>query len=84
MNEKSPPVIAALRACVGDNNILIDETDLAVPLANALKQHPIGLEETDDGVWSIFFGTVLPCSRLAKRHCAEYFHLREVIAGGLA
>jgi hypothetical protein len=24
-----------------------------------LQQHPIGLEETDDGVWSIYFGTVL-------------------------
>jgi hypothetical protein len=28
-------------------------------IANALKQHPIGLEETDDGIWSIYFGTVL-------------------------
>jgi len=29
-------------------------------IANAHKQHPIGLEETDDGIWSIYFGTVLP------------------------
>jgi putative transposase len=28
-------------------------------LANALKQHHIGLDETDDGIWSIYFGTVL-------------------------
>jgi hypothetical protein len=28
-------------------------------IANALKQHHIGLEETDDGIWSINFGTVL-------------------------
>jgi len=29
-------------------------------IANALKQHhPIGLEEVDDGIWSIYFGTVL-------------------------
>ena len=29
MNEKSPPVVAALRACVGDDNVLTDEADLA-------------------------------------------------------
>jgi putative transposase len=28
-------------------------------LANVLKQHHIGLDETDDGIWSIYFGTVL-------------------------
>ena len=28
-------------------------------LANALVDQPIGLEETDDGVWSIYFNTVL-------------------------
>lgn len=28
-------------------------------LANALKQHPVGLEEVDDGVWSIHFCRVL-------------------------
>jgi putative transposase len=28
-------------------------------IANALKQHHIGLEEVDDGIWSIFFGVVL-------------------------
>jgi len=26
---------------------------------NVLKQHHIGLEETDDGIWSIYFGQVL-------------------------
>ena len=28
-------------------------------LANSLVDQPIGLEETDDGVWSIYFNTVL-------------------------
>ena len=28
MNEKSPPIIAALRACVGDQNVLTDDADL--------------------------------------------------------
>ncbi|MFQ5473539.1 MAG: hypothetical protein ACE5FA_11750 [Dehalococcoidia bacterium] len=28
-------------------------------IANALKQHHIGLEEVDDGIWSIHFGRVL-------------------------
>jgi len=28
-------------------------------IANALKQHYIGLEETDNGIWSIYFGQVL-------------------------
>ncbi|MGQ0703728.1 MAG: hypothetical protein ACT4PM_11410 [Gemmatimonadales bacterium] len=28
-------------------------------IANALKRHHIGLEETDDGIWSLDFGTVL-------------------------
>jgi putative transposase len=28
-------------------------------LANALKQHHVGLEETDDGVWALYLGTVL-------------------------
>ncbi len=28
-------------------------------LATALKQHPVGLEEVDDGLWSIFFCNVL-------------------------
>lgn len=28
-------------------------------IANALKQHHIGLDETGDGIWSIYFGTVL-------------------------
>jgi hypothetical protein len=25
----------------------------------AKQQHHIGLDETDDGIWSIYFGTVL-------------------------
>ncbi|MBA3559038.1 MAG: hypothetical protein H0W30_10600 [Gemmatimonadaceae bacterium] len=28
-------------------------------IANSLVSHRIGLEETDDGVWSIYFNTVL-------------------------
>jgi putative transposase len=28
-------------------------------LANALKQHHIGLEESDDGIWSLYLGAVL-------------------------
>jgi hypothetical protein len=28
-------------------------------IANALKEHHVGLEETDDGIWSIYFGNVL-------------------------
>jgi hypothetical protein len=28
-------------------------------LANPLKQQLVGLDETDDGIWSIYFGTVL-------------------------
>lgn len=28
-------------------------------LANALKQHHVGLEETEDGVWALYLGTVL-------------------------
>lgn len=28
-------------------------------IANALKQHHIGLDETDDSIWSSYFGTVL-------------------------
>jgi hypothetical protein len=35
-------------------------------IANALQQHHIGLEETDDGVWSIYFCQVL-LGRLDER-----------------
>ncbi|OGB88698.1 MAG: hypothetical protein A3G35_15435 [candidate division NC10 bacterium RIFCSPLOWO2_12_FULL_66_18] len=28
-------------------------------IANALKQHPIGLEKVADGIWSIYFCRVL-------------------------
>ena len=28
-------------------------------LANALKQHHVGLEETDEGIWSLYLGAVL-------------------------
>ncbi len=37
-------------------------------IANALKQHHIGLEEVDDGVWSIYFCRVL----LAKLNERDY------------
>ena len=35
-------------------------------ISNALKQHHIGLEEIDDGIWSIYFGSVL-LGRLDER-----------------
>lgn len=35
-------------------------------IANALKQHQIGLEEVDTGIWSIYFGPVL-LARLDER-----------------
>ena len=35
-------------------------------IANALKQHYIGLEEIDDGIWSIYFNRVL-LARLDER-----------------
>ena len=35
-------------------------------IANALKQHDIGLEEIEDGLWSIYFGQVL-LARLDER-----------------
>ena len=35
-------------------------------IANALKQHHIGLEESDSGLWSIYFGSVL-LARLDER-----------------
>lgn len=33
--------------------------DRLLLLANALKQHQVGLEETDDGIWSLYLGAVL-------------------------
>lgn len=35
-------------------------------IATALAQHPIGLDQTADGVWSIYLGTVL-LARLSER-----------------
>ena len=37
-------------------------------IANSLTHHHIGLEETDDGIWSIYFNTVL-LAKLAERDC---------------
>ena len=37
-------------------------------LAHGLTTHHIGLEETDDGIWSIYFNTVL----LAKLDERDY------------
>jgi putative transposase len=37
-------------------------------IANSLRHHHIGLEETDDGIWSIYFNTVL----LAKLDERDY------------
>jgi putative transposase len=40
-------------------------------IANALKQNYIGLEEIDDGIWSIYFGTVL-LGRVDEREMRIY------------
>ena len=40
-------------------------------LATPLKQLHIGLEETDDGIWSIYFGTVL-LGRVDEREMKIY------------
>jgi hypothetical protein len=40
-------------------------------LANALKQHHVGLEETADGVWSLYLGTVL-LGRIDERTMQVY------------
>lgn len=40
-------------------------------IANALKQHHIGLEEVADGIWSIFFGIVL-LGRIDEREMRIY------------
>jgi hypothetical protein len=37
-------------------------------IANALKQHPVGIEEVDDGIWSIHFCHVL----LGRVHERDY------------
>jgi putative transposase len=40
-------------------------------LANALKQHHVGLEETDDGIWSLYLGPVL-LGRIDEREMKVY------------
>jgi transposase InsO family protein len=40
-------------------------------IANALKQNYIGLDEVDDGIWSIFFGAVL-LGRIDEREMRIY------------
>ena len=40
-------------------------------LANALKQHHVGLEEVDDGVWSLYLGAVL-LGRIDEREMKVY------------
>jgi hypothetical protein len=35
-------------------------------LSTALRQHRVGLEEVDDGIWSLYFCTVL-LRRIAER-----------------
>jgi len=37
-------------------------------IANSLRHHDIGLEETDDGIWSIYFNTAL-LAKLDERDC---------------
>lgn len=36
-------------------------------LSTALRQHRVGLEEVDDGIWSLYFGNVL-LGRIDERH----------------
>ena len=40
-------------------------------LANAPKQHEVGLEETDDGIWSLYLATVL-LGRIDERTMRVY------------
>jgi hypothetical protein len=40
-------------------------------IANSLKQNYIGLEEINDGIWSIYFGTVL-LGRIDEREMRIY------------
>jgi putative transposase len=40
-------------------------------IANSLKQNHIGLEEINDGIWSIYFGTVL-LGRIDEREMRIY------------
>lgn len=40
-------------------------------IANALKQELVGLEEIGDGIWSIYFGTVL-LGRVDEREMRIY------------
>ena len=40
-------------------------------VANALQEHRIGLEETDDGVWSLYLGAVL-VGRIDERTMRVY------------
>ncbi len=40
-------------------------------LANALKQHHVGLEESDDGIWSLYLGPVL-LGRIDERDMRVY------------
>jgi hypothetical protein len=37
----------------------LEETRTLLFIATALTQHPVGLEEGDDGVWSLYFCRVL-------------------------
>jgi len=45
--------------------------DKLLHLANALVNHDIGLEETDDGVWAIYFNTVLIATRILCQQIAQ-------------
>ena len=40
-------------------------------LANALKQHHVGLDECDDGIWSLYLGPVL-LGRIDERDMKVY------------
>jgi hypothetical protein len=43
-------------------------------LSTALRQHRVGLEEVDDGIWSLYFCTVL-LRRIAERKALVKGHL---------
>jgi hypothetical protein len=40
-------------------------------LANALKEHPVGPEESEDGIWSLYLGAVL-LGRIDERSMKVY------------
>jgi len=59
---KVDALAASANGCAGKVGAFVSVRSRASELlyiANALAHHHIGLEETDDGVWSVFLNTVL-------------------------